>query len=252
MTRSLKNTARVLALSVFVLAALTSSANAQEAPQPLPPTASTLDGDLLARMDDARDLLQREDIMGVRLLVRMWRATDRFTLAQRDALAPAAVSMLRDAPGAGLLHLDAAWHIGGRQPDAIYAKRLIARAEEVDPEHAAYLLQRAIEVDPMSDEARSLHRSLTTDSTDTVASVFGIMIGVGASAGAVLMFRSIGLREGFATPEDLHRADRFRNAGLISFGAAAISGILTFIFWKALDNGVREAIGPDELPAFPE
>ncbi len=240
------------ALPLVLAISLLASPSAAQQAQPLATTGSTLDGDLLARMDDARELLLREDVMGVRLLVRLWRATDRFTLAQRDSLAPAAVEMLRNAPGAGLLHLDAAWHIGGRRPDAVYAKRLVDRARQVSPEQAAYLLQRAMLVDPMSEEATSLHRRLTTDSSDTVASVFFITMGVAASVGAVLLFMSRAAREGFATPDEIERADTLRAASLISFGAAALSAVIAFIFWKAVDGGVREAVSPDELPAFPE
>ncbi len=230
---------------------------------------SGLDADLSGTLDAAeRKLAERDPLAAMKLVMPVFASSNRFTTAQKPLLLPRSASMLRQAGSAalsagnaeeGLRAYDAAWQLDA-QPDAAYAKALIARADQeraADPAAALWMARRAREVSPDLDLARE--RDERWSRNRYLVPSYALMIGGLASmvAGSVLLKMSndtkteiTGSMHSTSRVDELVSTQKTYGLGAgigLGVGAAAFMGGILLLM---AGNPTETPTSPSYLPAF--
>lgn len=189
---------RPLAVAV---AGVALAAIAHAEPLPALPPSDQVDPDLAQAIDDARaELAAGRASDAVRTIVRMELSDDRFTVAQRAALTPAARQLLRDAAraheAAGRLDLaahdlDAAWQLDARGHDPEVARVLSAWAAKLEAQSAGealYLARRAETADPDNPIARAIDLRLSHNRHKWLGYTLELVGAAAALTGCTLLY----------------------------------------------------------------
>ncbi|MFO0574137.1 MAG: hypothetical protein U1A78_09075 [Polyangia bacterium] len=231
---------------------------------PLPEVPeSGVDPDVQAALTSAQQLLASGQAeAAVQGVIGLYAATDRFTVAQRQLLAPDAQRLLGEASdrlqaaGRGDLAVmakDAAWQLGGRAPNPVYSQTLLALADPARKgprEESLYLARRALLADPGNQAAARLDQRLSTNRFK--APGLALVIGGSIAAGAGLLLLAGGL----------YSSSSSTSGGAFSLSTVQIAGLGALLGGGLLAGGggillnagkpVSAPVSPLYLPALPE
>lgn len=234
----------------------------------VPANPGTLDRDLAHSLDAAEKTDDPDQAM--KLVLPIFAAPNRFTVAQKALLAPRSASLLRRVGGQsvargqvelGLRAYDAAWQID-HEADPAYGAALILAADKeraADPDAALWMARRARVVAPTFEPARDRDERWSNNRLAPYG--YGLMITglVTVAAGVVCTVLSNAAKTDLtsgthdrAQVDDLVGTQRsFGLAAGVAFGAGAVtfaSGIALVL----LGNPKESPRSPSYLPALRE
>lgn len=267
---------------LLLLALLPSSSFAEERSAPLgrvqllPPLTETpeagVDRDYALALEAAEaQLSEGRTAEAIDELVALLSSTDRFFLAQREAVSARAVPLLRRAADAeaqaGRLEAaafarDAAWIASGYAADPAHAQLLLTLAEQrrsEEPEEALWLVRRAARANPLDPRAAERDRAWSSNPlrfmgwgmmTAGVASVVASAVLVGLSNGTTRTITgSVHPRAEVDSLIATQRAYGVASVGALVAGAALFYGGIGVV---GLGNPEGPPVSPALLPALQE